>query len=433
MKINYKFVALLVLLLCITNNIFSLNIEKEPLPNPFPSEENLSSFEKITNIDLYDTLELDKIKVSLITITPGKPVYSWFGHSAIMVEQDDNISIVYDYGIFNFSSENFVENFMFGKMYYLLLPSEASVRFEQPIEDNRAISKVELNIPNNKKLDIVNFLNYNAQKENRTYLYDFYLDNCATRIRDILNWASDGEFKEWATTQNSHYSYRYLSSNELSRSYFVNWVLNSFLGENSDVDITLWESMFLPEYLESATIDFQEFNSTQTIINETNSTSTFNSFSRFKNHLILYTLIGLILGLLGLFFKVLKQDKELPFFGIYNIIINLFLFIISLVITFFVFYSNITAAWNNENIFFLNPIIFIFPLILSILTLSKKEFSMHRVILYEIFCSIYSFYLVVFIIIKNIIPETLIQDNYIIIVPLFLFYVLQGALLKTKN
>ncbi len=427
------FTTFLLLLLFLSNNIFSLDIYKEALDNPFPSEKNLNEFNQISNIESYDQEALDNIKISLITITPGDPVYSWFGHSAIMVEQEGITSLIYDYGVFSFNSDNFVENFLLGKMYYLLLPSNTDYRLAQAIEEEREIRKLEILLPNNKKLDIVNFLNFNSQDDNRTYLYDFYLDNCATRIRDILNWVSDGEFKEWALNQYSPYTYRSLSSKELSRSYFINWCLNAFLGPSTDYQTNNWENMFLPQYLEQYIIEYNGFNTKEIVINKSNNTTSFNSFNKQKHNILFYSLFSLLISIIALFLKTKKQDNDSRLYGFLNLIINLFLLIIALTISFFVFYSNITAAFNNENILILNPIISTLIFLTSFLTLSKKENSNVKLITYEKLCTVYSLYLLIYLILKCAISDVLIQQNFIIIIPLFIYYSFQGLLLRTKN
>ena len=70
------------------SSLMSANLKPNDLINPFPSEENLSNFEKVDNVLKYDKTFIDSLQISLITISPGKPLYSWFGHSAIMVTQD---------------------------------------------------------------------------------------------------------------------------------------------------------------------------------------------------------------------------------------------------------------------------------------------------------------------------------------------------------
>jgi len=137
--------------------LFAFSAQNRVLENPFPSELNLKNFSKEKSLDNYDIQDLNNTKISLITIAPGKEIYSWFGHSALMVEQNDNVSIIYDYGIFSFNSEDFYKNFIQGKMYYLLLPSYSKARLEAPMDEDRTITKLVLNISNVKKIDIIIF------------------------------------------------------------------------------------------------------------------------------------------------------------------------------------------------------------------------------------------------------------------------------------
>lgn len=417
----------------IISPLLGIDFTPKPLRNPFPSEENLNNFTKVKDIEGYDIDTLDSLEISLITISPGNPLYSWFGHSAIMVTQDENTSIIYDYGVFSFNSDNFYTNFIQGKMYYLLITSFAQSRVSIPIEEDRTVSKVVLNLDNKSKLDIVNFLNYNAQSENRTYLYDFYLDNCATRIRDIFNWVTDDDFKEWAKNQTTPYTFRILSSEELDRSFFVNWVLNSFLGQSSDEPISTWETMFLPKYLEKAVIDYGKFNTSSTLVYDSDTSSKFSEIPDIKLHLLSYIIISFVLSIIGLFFKKLKQNYRSRLFGIYNSIIILFLLIISCCITFLSFFSHIQPAWHNENIIFLNPIIYIILFIYSLKTLHKKHKSTRKLIKFEKISLIYSVYLIIYIIAKVLFSTVLIQSNYIIVIPIFIFFFVQSYIFYTKR
>ncbi len=414
-------------------SLFSISLQKTPLPNPFPSEENLQNFEKTISVEQYDKESLDNIEISLITISPADPIYSWFGHSAILVQQDANTSIIYDYGIFSFNSDNFYKNFLQGKMYYLLLPSYAEDRMEIPIEENRTVTKVTLNIADEKKVDIINFLNYNARSENNTYLYDFYVNNCATRIRDIINWITDGDFEKWAKDQYTPYTYRILSTEELDRSLIVNWVLNSFLGRNCDINITTWEAMFAPQYLEKAFLDYEKLNPQSSVIYKTDDSTTFDSASSKSLHLLFYTIISLVLSIIALILKKFKQDKKLCLYGIYNSIIIFSLLLISIGITYLTLFSHIQPAWYNENILFLNPIIYLILFYYSLNTLHKKKKSTRRLMKFEKVSFIYSLYLLLFIIAKNIFSNALYQQNYIILVPLFIFFFVQSFILNTKR
>ena len=52
-------------------------------------------------------------KISLITIGPGKDLYSKFGHSAIRLSDPSNrIDLTYNYGTFDFDTPNFYPKFV---------------------------------------------------------------------------------------------------------------------------------------------------------------------------------------------------------------------------------------------------------------------------------------------------------------------------------
>ena len=53
-----------------------------------------------------------RLRISLLTCTPGDELYSIFGHSAIRITDSSNVGndyfdIVYNYGTFNFDDEGF--------------------------------------------------------------------------------------------------------------------------------------------------------------------------------------------------------------------------------------------------------------------------------------------------------------------------------------
>ena len=59
--------------------------------------------------------------ISLITVAPGKELYSRFGHSMILV-QDPNFAIdkAYSYGTFDFETDNFYWKFLKGTLPYTI-------------------------------------------------------------------------------------------------------------------------------------------------------------------------------------------------------------------------------------------------------------------------------------------------------------------------
>ena len=128
-----------------------------------------------------------RLRISLLTCTPGAELYSTFGHSAYRVIDSNSLTdIVYNYGTFNFNDEGFYINFVRGKLLYYVSTENFRDFVSDYKADNRGITEQVLNMAGPEKSSIRHFLNENIKEENKYYKYDFFLDNCTTRLRDIL-------------------------------------------------------------------------------------------------------------------------------------------------------------------------------------------------------------------------------------------------------
>ena len=121
----------------------------------------------------------DKAEISVYTMGPYQgELYSAFGHSAFRVYDPPNdLDLIYNYGIFDFTQPNFYLNFAKGKPYYML-----GVQYYEPfiksyIQENRRIVQQVLNLAKTEKQDLFDFLQWNAQPENRNYYYNYVYDN----------------------------------------------------------------------------------------------------------------------------------------------------------------------------------------------------------------------------------------------------------------
>jgi len=133
-------------------------------------------------------LELSALaKVSVLTIGPGDELNSKFGHSAIKV-QDPTIGmdIVYNYGMFDFNEPNFYTNFARGKLNYWI-DKETKQRFLYGYAyEKRWVKEQILNLSAAETKQLYQFLETNYLPENRYYKYDFFFDNCTTRLPEAL-------------------------------------------------------------------------------------------------------------------------------------------------------------------------------------------------------------------------------------------------------
>ncbi len=197
----------------------------------------------------------DASVVSLLTGSPGEELYSTFGHSAIRIKDTkQGIDLVFNYGTFDFNTPNFYIKFMRGKLNYMLSVQRYDGFIYSFKYENRSVSEQVLNLDLKERNRLYQLLMENYKLENRFYKYDFFYDNCATRIRDILVKACDGVItfhypEEW---QNSGTTLRQLLDLFLTDHPWSDFGIDLILGLPTDKVAEPSEYMFLPAFLSQA-------------------------------------------------------------------------------------------------------------------------------------------------------------------------------------
>ena len=136
--------------------------------------------------------EEDSIRVSLVTFYPGSEPHNIFGHSEVRVQQGTT-DLYFNYGVFDFKSPGFVWRFVLGDTYYMCVPIPRAY-CTTGMEGRRMVEQ-ELNLTQEKALQVKQFLFTNALPQNRTYQYKFLTDNCSTRPRDIIEMATGNDMQ----------------------------------------------------------------------------------------------------------------------------------------------------------------------------------------------------------------------------------------------
>lgn len=141
----------------------------------------------LSSLNFTHAQDSSRLRISLLTCAPGDELYSIFGHSALRVTDSNSVTdIVFNYGTFNFDEDDFYVKFMRGKLkYFLSTVNFNDFRFAY-MDEKRAIQEQILNLTPAEKISIKNALIENLQEDKKYYLYDFFLDNCTTRLRDLL-------------------------------------------------------------------------------------------------------------------------------------------------------------------------------------------------------------------------------------------------------
>lgn len=194
------------------------------------------------------------LRISLLTCGTGDQVYETFGHTAIRVTDSINgTDDVYNYGTFNGYDDNFELNFMRGKLLYYVTAYPYSVFLKEYAHYGRSVEEQVLNLGDNDMEEVYAALRFNIREENKYYKYDFYFDNCATRIRDIFKKAlGDGFMYGDALPAGEQLSFRDISNQYLYRKHWERVGINLLLGSRVDKIMTNDDIMFLPDFLRDA-------------------------------------------------------------------------------------------------------------------------------------------------------------------------------------
>lgn len=216
----------------------------------------ISSFLIIILISLSAAAQItlsDRAEISVITCGPGQnELYSAFGHSAFRVNDPVNgFDYAFNYGVFDFNQPNFYLNFARGHNYYKLAVQDYK-RFEYfYIYYNRYVHEQVLNLTAWQKQRLFDYLQWNAQPENQSYLYDYFYDNCATKLPEIITKV----FGDSVVFNDSHittgYTFRQLTDLYLQWQPWGDLGIDICLGLPMDKRATPYEYMFLPDYVEA--------------------------------------------------------------------------------------------------------------------------------------------------------------------------------------
>ena len=192
----------------------------------------------------------DELTVSVLTFGPGEHPFSKFGHDGLLIEDKlRGTSLVYNYGTYSFRSAWLIPKFLLGKYHYWLSVSPLSSVVASYAAENRSVLAQRLALTAEQKRSLAAYLAWNALEENKYYLFDYYRDNCATRVRNLIDNATDGALHA-ATHTPASMSWREHTERLAADDFFVYLGLDLAMGGFIDQPITFWEEMFLPAKLE---------------------------------------------------------------------------------------------------------------------------------------------------------------------------------------
>lgn len=297
-------------------------------------------------------------EISLLTCSPGDELYSSFGHSAIRVRQvvPEGQDVVFNYGTFDFSAPNFYGKFAMGRLddYYLSVTTYADFIREYDYYQ-RDVREQILDLRGQQQSFLIQHLWVEADPSRRFYSYEFFYNNCATKIRDAFEIAL-GDDLVWAEeVAEEEKTFRNLIDEYVYPLPWADLGIDLALGSVIDIDATEREEQFLPDYMEAAfaKATIQGDGPTRPLVKSSQVILEYPKSEYQMDFLNPYTLMWAvaILFVAVTFFGHKKKRLLIGFdLGLFSI-----LGILGIVVTFLWFFTDHTATKWNWNILWAFP------------------------------------------------------------------------------
>ena len=301
-------------------------------------------------------------EVSILSLGPGDNLNDSFGHCAFRInDQENGIDIVYDYGRYDFNTPNFYLKFARGKLLYELGSNNYQPFFNYYKKQNRWVKEQVIDLNYSEKQALFNFIQNNSKPENKKYRYDFFYDNCATKIPDVLE-AVVGDkliFKQDHIIED--YTFRGLIQKNVNANSWGSLGMDVAIGAVVDRKPRLVDYQFLPEYIlkgaDNAVLKRDKgevplIKQTVTLFDVTEK-KTKNNF--FSSPLFIFSCIGFLILLIT--YKDFKNSKRTRML---DAVIFFITGIIGVFILFLWFGTDHSTTANNYNLLWASPLSLLF-------------------------------------------------------------------------
>lgn len=184
-----------------------------------------------------------------MTVEPGPVYWERFGHNALIISYANGSRVSYNFGYFDFNQPGFLTRFLRGHMLYKALALDADFDVAGYLEAGRAVRLQRLQLPPDALLELDRRLREHVELANADYRYDYYRNNCSTKIRDAIDQALGGQLKRETAGRSRGLSYRDYT---LVSTAPVPWLYAGThlgLGQAVDRPISIWDEQFLPSQL----------------------------------------------------------------------------------------------------------------------------------------------------------------------------------------
>jgi hypothetical protein len=189
-------------------------------------------------------------RVGVLSMGSGEIFWERFGHNAIVIDDPALPSpISYNFGYFDLDDTDFFQRFLKGDMRYMLmaLPLNQDLAYYRQV--GRSATLQWLNLEPQQAIALAQLLEENAKPENAYYRYDYFTDNCATKVRDALDHVLGGQLRKQLEVRSTGDTYRSEALRLASPTWWMQLGFDIALGPQADRPLTRWQQGFLPRQL----------------------------------------------------------------------------------------------------------------------------------------------------------------------------------------
>jgi hypothetical protein len=186
-------------------------------------------------------------RIGVMTMQPGEVFWERFGHDAIVVDDPARGEPVsYNFGFFDPSEPGFVRNFVAGRMRYALVALPLAQDLATYRDEGRGVRLQWLDLSPTQAQSIAEALERNALPEHARYRYDYFRDNCATRVRDAIDRGLGGLLHERLAATSRGDTYRSEATRLASPARWMWLGFELGLGPGADAPLSRWDDSFVP-------------------------------------------------------------------------------------------------------------------------------------------------------------------------------------------
>jgi hypothetical protein len=186
------------------------------------------------------------LKVSIITLGPGSRVEERYGHNMLRIRRAGGGDVSFNWGVFDFDDPAFMRNFVAGRLWYWMAPMRTDALLDEYIRQDRQIWEQELNLTPAQCNMLLDFCDYNAEPQNSRYKYDYFRDNCSTRVRDAVDRVIGDQIRKATEGVMSDRTFRSESERLMAPDRLAYTGLSFILGHPTDEPISRYQEMFIP-------------------------------------------------------------------------------------------------------------------------------------------------------------------------------------------